>query len=177
RSFRDPDPAVRDTVGGQVLGKEVMHARKIVAALAVVVPFAVLSLAGCGTEAPPAAAPTTPPPTVPSPTAATPPPTTTTTTSPPPPTPADGTNLGACADGTCEVEVKAGDVIRIGNQVKATPKIGALTILEVGDNGLTVSISGGMTTTVSGGITINDALNLDTLHAGDGRAVIKLSPV
>lgn len=147
-------------------------AAKLAAALA-----AVATLTGCGSEAPPAAAPITaaPPPT-------TAPPTTTTTpqpaatTSPPPPTPADGTNLGACADGTCEVEVKAGDVIRIGNQVKATPKISALTILDVGTENLTVNISGGMTTTVSGGITMNNALNLDTLHLGDGRAVIKLSP-
>ncbi|AXB41766.1 hypothetical protein A4R43_03870 [Amycolatopsis albispora] len=160
-----------------------MHARKLAAALAVVVPLA--GCVGCGSEAPPAAAPTaaalstTVPTTAlstPAPPTPTTPPTTTTTASAPPPKPADGTNLGACSDGTCEVEVKAGDVIRIGNQVKATPKITALTILDVGESGLTVNLSGGMTTTISGGITINDALNLDTLHVADGRAVIKLSP-
>ncbi|MBN6040983.1 hypothetical protein [Amycolatopsis sp. 195334CR] len=72
--------------------------------------------------------------------------------------------------------MKPGDVIRIGNQVKATPKISALTVLDVGPESLTVNISGGMTTTVNGGITMNNALNLDTLHLADGRAVIKLSP-
>lgn len=38
------------------------------------------------------------------------------TQSPPRPKAADGTNLAACGDGTCEVEVKIGDVISVKNR-------------------------------------------------------------
>ncbi|WP_205669032.1 hypothetical protein [Amycolatopsis suaedae] len=148
-----------------------MLARTAVAALA-----AVLALAGCGSAAP-AAAPPPPPPPPSAPPPPPPPPSPTTTTPTAPPKPADGTNLRACTDGACEVEIKEGDVIRFGKQVKATPRIDALTILRVSADGVMVSMSGGMIGTFNGSVTMNNAVNMEMLHVADGSAVVRISRV
>jgi hypothetical protein len=111
---------------------------------------AILLAAGCGAESAPPAA--TPPPSV-STTAA---PTSTTepiptTTSTPPTTTsapfaaADGRNLKACADGTCEVFVKTGDSLPNASgtgPVRIAVQDGMISISQESSSGMSSSLSG-----------------------------------
>ena len=90
---------------------------------------------------------------------------------------ADGTNLDACNDGACEVEIKTGDVIRFGSQVKTEPRVDSLTVVGVTSNGPTLLLSSGMTTTAYGGIEINGGIRLDTVYAEGNRAVVRISRI
>ena len=72
---------------------------------------------------------------------------------------ADGTHLDACNDGACEVEIKTGDVIRFGSQVKTKPRYDSLTVLGVISDGPTLLLSSGMTTTAYGTIEINGGIS------------------
>jgi hypothetical protein len=93
-----------------------------------------------------------------------------------PPEAADGTDLTACEDGTCEVEVKGTDMIHIGPGVRADPPVTPLTVLAVFEDGISLLLPGGTITTVGGGVTLNDALDVEVLHSDRTRAVITLSP-
>ena len=90
----------------------------------------------------------------------------------PPPAAADGTNLAACADGTCEVLVKTGDVL--------PAPIGPLTaVVGGGQAGVQPDPSIGMTGTLAGppgwvGI-LNDQMFTVGAVQGD-QAVLKLNP-
>lgn len=137
--------------------------------LVALVSAAALTLAGCGSEPAKESAP--PPPTTTTTTTTQP----TTTTETAPPTAADGTNLAACADGVCEVEVKLGDVIQFNGQVKSTPPLTSLTVIEMGPDGPMLADPSGFASTVNGSITMNDVLNIETLYADGTRALLKLS--
>ena len=90
---------------------------------------------------------------------------------------ADGTNLKACEDGACEVEIKVGDVIRFGKQVKSTPPLTSLTVIAMSSDGPTLATSSGMTTTAYGGITFNNAVSFETVYADGTRAMVRISLV
>jgi hypothetical protein len=90
-----------------------------------------LPLTGCGSDDPTAAPTTTTSTTTPATTTTT----TTTTTAPVPEVAADGSNLQACEDGTCEVEIKTGDVLSIrGEQFQ---------VASAGPDGVTFGLPGG----------------------------------
>lgn len=96
----------------------------------------VVLLAGCGAEtaAPPVTAATT--------TTTTP---TTTTTTEAPFAAADGTDLQACADGTCEVFVKTGDTLPNasgGGPVQITIQNAQVTISRTSDSGFSSKLTG-----------------------------------
>lgn len=91
--------------------------------------------------------------------------------------PADGTDLGACFDNACEVEVTGGDTI----QLDGTAGVDELKIDSVADNTLTVtglSGNGAQQSTASqtapGRSTIND-LVVDLIRIDGDRAIIRLS--
>ncbi|MDQ1032660.1 hypothetical protein QF035_010242 [Streptomyces umbrinus] len=90
---------------------------------------------------------------------------------------ADGANLDACNDGACEVEIKTGDVIRFGSQVKTKPRVDSLTVVGVTRNGPTLLLSSGVTTTAYGGIEINGGISLGTVYAEGNRAVVRISRI
>ncbi|HEX2131545.1 MAG TPA: hypothetical protein VHH15_08280 [Actinophytocola sp.] len=111
-----------------------------------------------------------------------------TTTDPPPAEPtfpkaADGKNLAACADGVCEVEVRAPVELAFDPAVGIT----RMTIHTIGPEGMhiTGSAAGGGTFTVdlyadpgtvARGV-INNALSITTLATQDGRALLTLARV
>ncbi|WP_280882996.1 hypothetical protein [Streptomyces pseudovenezuelae] len=90
---------------------------------------------------------------------------------------ADGRHLDACNDGACEVEIKTGDVIRFGSQVKTKPRVDSSTVVGVTSDGPTLLLPSGMTTTAYGGIEINGGISLETVHAEGNRAVIRISRI
>ncbi|MFJ9885406.1 hypothetical protein ACIQRW_06060 [Streptomyces sp. NPDC091287] len=86
---------------------------------------------------------------------------------------ADGTDLAACGDGTCEVEVKTGDVI----SVKSSSGVEEFMITGFGEGGATVAVGpfdNPMTTTVNGGVKIN-GVSLEITPLNDKRAIAKVS--
>src|SRR5262245_41985166 len=88
--------------------------------------------------------------------------TTTTTTTTPPATAADGANLQACQDGTCEVQIKTGDVLTIKGET--------VTISDVSAAGLTFVMADGTVASVGGPgstIGIGDDISIDVV-AHDG---------
>jgi hypothetical protein len=135
-------------------------------------------LTACGSSPQLQATPPAPPP---------PPTTTTTSTTPTTTTPAlpkatDGTDIAACLDGTCEVEVRA------PLDIPFNPKTGIkkLTVTEVSAEGATVE---GVTTTGTnytirvftdpGGLakgTINNKFTVAALAVDKGVAVLRISP-
>lgn len=142
----------------------------------VLVALPVVLLAACGTgttttaAAPSSVASTTISSTTARPTTTT---TTTTTEAPgPPPTAADGTDLAACADGSCEVVVKTGDVLHVPT--------GPLTVVVGGGRaGVRPDPSSGMTGLLAGppgwvGIFNDQAFTVGEVR-GD-QAVLKLGP-
>ncbi|MER5263975.1 hypothetical protein ABTZ99_18075 [Actinosynnema sp. NPDC002837] len=147
-------------------------ARRVLVALPVVL------LAACGTgTTTTAAAPSSVASTTISSTTARPTTTTTTTTTTteapgPPPTAADGTDLAACADGSCEVVVKTGDVLHVPT--------GPLTVVVGGGRaGVRPDPSSGMTGLLAGppgwvGIFNDQAFTVGEVR-GD-QAVLKLGP-
>ncbi|OON73876.1 hypothetical protein [Streptomyces tsukubensis] len=101
------------------------------------------------------------------------------TSSPPPaktsspPKAVDGTNLAACGDGTCEVEVKTGDVI----SVKSSSGAKEFMITGLSEDGPTVAVGpfdNPMTTTVNGGVEIN-GVSLEITPLNGKRAIAKVS--
>ena len=97
--------------------------------------------------------------------------TTTTTTSTPstPTTAADGRNLQACQDGTCEVEIMSGDTITIEGQTVTVPNVSA--------GGLTFVLPGGTVASVAGPgstIGIGDTITIDILAHDGSTAIIKV---
>ena len=104
--------------------------------------------------------------------------TTTTTTTPPPPTSApfaaaDGTNLDACADGTCEVFVTTGDVLPNASRT------GPVTIT-VQDGMIEISqVSAGMSSSLSGFPGMPQQINQQVfliVAVQGARGVLRLSP-
>lgn len=111
-----------------------------------------------------------------------------TTTSPPPAEPpvpkaADGANLKACFDGTCEVDVRA------PVQLDLDPGTGVthLSIPTIGPKGVHIegSTTGGGTITVdlyadpgafAQGV-INNALTISTMATVGGHALLRIAPV
>ncbi|MQA84139.1 MAG: hypothetical protein GEV03_05805 [Streptosporangiales bacterium] len=143
-------------------------------ALAALLPAAALLLAGCGdgkSDTVEAAKPATR--TSHTPSQPPPPP----TKSPANPKAANGTNLGACKDGDCEVEIKTGDVIRFGSRVKTKPRVDALMVVGVTSDGPTFALSSGMTTTAYGTIEINNGIRVETVSADGKRAVVNISRI
>jgi hypothetical protein len=98
-------------------------------------------------------------------------------TNPALPEPADGTDLTACADGRCEVRVRAGDTITfIGDNVD----LKSLTVVRIADNALTHSAAGPPGYTFSGsmsasGTSVVNGLRVKIVAVDGDRAVIRLS--
>ena len=98
-------------------------------------------------------------------------------TAPALPEPADGTDLKACADGRCEVEVRAGDTIAFaGDDVP----LKSFTVVRVAGNALTHKAAGPPGYTFSGSMSASDTSVVNGLEvkivAVDGdRAVIRMS--
>ncbi len=125
-----------------------------------------LTVAGCGVDraaAPePEPATTTTETTTTTTTTAT---TTTTTAVPVPEVAADGTNLQACTDGTCEVEVKSGDMLTIRGE--------QFVVVSVSPEGATFVLPSGTVASMGGTGTISTAsgTNVDVLR-NDGTSVL-----
>ncbi|WP_370945491.1 hypothetical protein AB5J62_41305 [Amycolatopsis sp. cg5] len=134
--------------------------------------------AGCGQDAEPAKVE---PPQASASSSSTPAPSTSVTTSSSSPKPtappavADGRNLKACSDGACEVEVKAGDVIRFGKQVKSTPKTEFIAVVSTGTDGIYFQLDGGFGGTINGTATMNDAVTIETLYSDADHGMIRIS--
>jgi hypothetical protein len=95
----------------------------------------------------------------------------TTTTTVPPTAAADGRNLQACADLTCEVTIQVGDVLPLG-------PVGDMQVLNLGTDGITMAMPGGSILTFGGGdMTINDTIVIATLRIDTSAAIIRVSPV
>lgn len=147
--------------------------RNVVVAL-----VSVVLLAGCGRAVEPA----TP---APAPAPVTTPPSTSTSSATPssspkptaPPAVADGRNLKACSDGACEVEVKAGDVIRFGKQVKSTPKISYVAVMSTGADGIYFQLDSSFGGSINGTVTLNNAVTIETLYSDVDHAMIRISLV
>lgn len=92
-----------------------------------------------------------------------------------PPTVADGTNFEACLDGVCEVEVTLGDVIPFGSQVRSTPPLTTLTVIEMDEYGPMLADPSGFATTIRGGVTMNNAINIEILYTDGTRALRRIS--
>lgn len=138
--------------------------------LLMMVPAAALALVGCGSDT---AGEATPAPTTTSTQRTSEPPPTTTDEAPP--TAADGTNLQACLDGVCEVEVKLGDVIPFGPEVRSTPPLTTLTVTAMDADGPMLADPSGFASTIRGSVTMNDAITIETLHADGTRALLRIS--
>ncbi|MGP4015799.1 hypothetical protein [Saccharopolyspora sp. 5N708] len=91
--------------------------------------FAAVLAAGCGTAQEGAPVTTTAPPVD----TIAPSTTTSTTTAPPPVTAADGTNYGACADGTCEISLSQPIDIQLSG--------GSLSVTSVNPDGIDIDLS------------------------------------
>jgi hypothetical protein len=95
--------------------------------------------------------------------------TTTTTTVPVPAEPADGANLQACQDGTCEVYIKSGDLLQIEGQT--------LTVVNVSPDGVTIVLPSGAVASVggSGTISMGDTITVDILRNDGTAAMIRVT--
>ncbi|MFC5747666.1 hypothetical protein [Actinomadura rugatobispora] len=148
------------------------------ASWALLITAAALPLAGCGEDEPDTAAPrastsapSTPPP--PAPTSAAP------SASPAALKAADGTRLKSCADARCEVEIKAGDVIRFNATGESRAGFGDITVKKVSEKEITYDLASGAATFTQPARKVPDSGNLNgislTLVAVQGeRAVIRL---
>lgn len=144
--------------------------------LVVLFSAAALTPAGCGSASSGAASPaSTTTSTSARPTTTSEPAPTTTTSDQVPPTVADDTNLQACLDGVCEVEVKLGDVIPFGSQVRSTPPLTSLTVIEMNADGPMLSDPSGFASTVNGSVTMNNAITIETLYTDGTRAMLRIS--
>lgn len=127
-----------------------------------------LTVAGCGVDrvAAPEPEPTTTTAETTTTTTAT---TTTTTTVPVPEVAADGTNLQACTDGTCEVEVKSGDMLTIRGE--------QFVVVSVSQEGATFVLPSGTVASVGGTGTIGTAsgTNVDILRNNGTTVMIRVS--
>jgi hypothetical protein len=134
-----------------------------------------VTVAGCGTGESwsafmsSVAATTTPQTTTPTPTTTT----TTTTTTPtptttaPPAAAADGTNLQACQDGACEVEIKAGDMLNIKGLT--------MQVASVEPDGLTFVMPDGSVFSFSGGpLSVNGVFTIEILRGGGPSAIVRI---
>jgi hypothetical protein len=127
-----------------------------------------LTVAGCGVDR--AAAPEPEPATTTTETTTTTTATTTTTTTVPvPEVAADGTNLQACTDGTCEVEVKSGDMLTIRGE--------QFVVVSVSPEGATFVLPSGTVASVGGTGTIGTAsgTNVDILRNNGTTVMIRVS--
>lgn len=128
----------------------------------------VFTVAGCGVHRSAAPAPDTTTATTTTTTVST---TVSTTTTVAPTTAADGTNLRACQDRTCEVAIRPGDAIPVDT-------LGILTVANVTADGITMVMPAGGVLTFSGGeFTINDTIVITTLRLELGAAIIRVVPV
>ena len=98
-------------------------------------------------------------------------------TRPSPPRPKDGTNLRACVDGVCEVQVRVGDVIRFSPRIRTRATVGSITVLSVAEGGATLELDSGTTTTFDGGVVLNDAISIDLVFTDGKRAVLRIGLV
>jgi hypothetical protein len=111
-----------------------------------------------------------------------------TTTEPPPAEPtfpkaADGANLQACFDGTCEVDVRAPVRINLDPATGVTQ----LSIPTIGPKGVHIdgSTTGGGTVTIDmyadpgafAESVINNRLSVSTMATVDGRALLRIRPL
>jgi hypothetical protein len=93
------------------------------------------------------------------------------------PEPADGTDLAACADGRCEVAVRAGDTIAFtGDEVA----LKSFTVVRVAGNALTHKAAGPPGYTFSGsmsasGTSVVNGLKVKIVAVDGDRAVIRMS--
>ncbi|XVQ11420.1 hypothetical protein ACQP1W_02240 [Spirillospora sp. CA-255316] len=148
------------------------------ASWALFITAATLPLAGCGEDEPDkttprasASAPSTPPPSA-SPSA-------TPSASPAALKAADGTRLKACADAKCEVEVKAGNVIRFNAAGESKAGFGDIKVKSVNQKEVAYDLASGATTYTQPARKLPDSSNLNgislTLVGVQGeRAVIRL---
>lgn len=88
----------------------------------------------------------------------------------------NGRNLRACRDGSCEVEVRAGDVIRFSGAVaRRIPLIG---IAEAGRNGLTIQTSSAFLTTYGdGAMYLNEAIAISVVHSKKRSTIIRITRI
>lgn len=113
----------------------------------------------------------------PSPAASTPATTTTTSSTAPPPTAADGTNVAACFDGTCEIAISGPLAIPLDRRFR----IARLTVDAINPDGLAitfVSTSGGggsIQTGVGADSGIN-GITIKVVAINGGTAVLRCSP-
>ncbi|MGW7360209.1 hypothetical protein ACWGI0_27140 [Streptomyces sp. NPDC054802] len=93
------------------------------------------------------------------------------------PEPTDGTDLTACADGRCEVAVRAGDTVAFtGDEVA----LKSFTVVRVAGNALTHKAAGPPGYTFSGsmsasGTSVVDGLRVKIVAVDGDRAVIRMS--
>jgi hypothetical protein len=73
--------------------------------------------------------------------------------------------------------IRAGDVLRFGPAVKATPKVDPLTVLSVNNDGPVFALPGGFVTTANGTIEMNGALQIETGIPERGRVAVRISLV
>ncbi|WP_197523236.1 hypothetical protein [Actinokineospora pegani] len=95
--------------------------------------------------------------------------TTTATTVPVPEVAADGTNLQACEDGTCEVEIKSGDVLSIRGERFEVVSVDAQDTTFVLPSGTTASVGG------IGNISTGSGTNVVILRKNGTTAMIRVS--
>jgi hypothetical protein len=93
------------------------------------------------------------------------------------PEPADGTDLTACADGRCEVAVRAGDTIAFTGDEAA---LKSFTVVRVAGNALTHKAAGPPGYTFSGsmsasGTSVVNGLKVKIVAVDGDRAVIRMS--
>lgn len=95
--------------------------------------------------------------------------TTTTTTAPVPEVAADGTNLAACEDGTCEVEIKSGDMLTIRGE--------QFTVVSVSPEGMTMVLPSGTVASLGGTGTISTAsgTQIEVLRNKGATVLIRVS--
>jgi hypothetical protein len=90
--------------------------------------------------------------------------------------PADGADLTACLDGTCEVEIRVGDVVRFGAPVRTDPPITALLVVRVDPRSVMFALPSGSMIGGFGTLTINGGLVVEMVFADGTRAVVRFSP-
>ncbi len=89
---------------------------------------------------------------------------------------ADGTDLAACVDGDCEVEIQVGDVIRFGRQVRTEPRISTLRVVSVEPRSVMFALPSGSMIGGFGVLGINGGLAVEMIFADGRRAVVRFSP-
>ncbi|MFI0444103.1 hypothetical protein [Actinomadura sp. 6N118] len=147
------------------------------------IPAATLLLAACGGENEPGttaprastSAPSTPPSTT---TTSTTPPSTTLNPSPAALKAANGTDLKACSDARCEVEVKAGDVIRFNATGKTKAGFGDVKVKSVSRKEVVYDLASGASTFTQPTRKTPDSSNINgmsltVVRVQDERAVLR----